>query len=172
MRFAGRRSQFSPPPGAFKRQLVPAVTTMLGSLAVLFPAIATVPAMPSLGLLVFLGWRLPRPTLWAPWAGLPLGLFDDLFSGQPIGTSMALWTVVLLWLDYADMRLIWRDFWQDWSIAAVIFAGVTLGGWALVQISGGSTPAILLLPPVLAGAMLYPVVARMCAALDRWRFAR
>ncbi len=172
MALVGRRNEFTAPPNAFERQLVPVVTVMLGSLAVLLPVIATVPVMPSFGLLMFLGWRLPRPGLWPPWAGLPLGLFDDLFSGQPLGSSMALWTIVLLWLDYADTRFVWRDYWQDWSLAAVAFAGVTVGGWALVQFTGGETPVILLLPPILIGAMLYPVAARICAALDRWRFAR
>jgi rod shape-determining protein MreD len=172
MVLVGRRTPFTEPPGAFERQLVPVVTVLLGSLAVLLPVITTVPVMPSLGLLMLLGWRLPRPGLWPAWAGLPLGLFDDLFSGQPIGSSMALWTMTLLWIDYADIRFVWRGYWQDWSLAAVAFAGVTIGNWALVQFSGGVTPVILLLPPILFGAMLYPVVARACAALDRWRFAR
>ncbi len=172
MALVGRRNQFSASSGRFERQIVPVVTIMLGSLAVLLPVIATVPVMPSPGLLILLGWRLPRPGLWPAWAGLPLGLFDDLFSGQPIGTAMALWTIVLLWLDYADMRFVWRGFLQDWGLAAALSAAVTAGGWVIVQFSGGATPAILLLPPVLAGAMLYPVVARLCAGLDQWRFAR
>jgi rod shape-determining protein MreD len=172
MALVGRRNQFSPPPGAFERQLVPVVTVMLGSLAVLLPVVSTVQAMPSLGMLMMMGWRLPRPGLWPAWAGLPLGFFDDLFSGQPLGTSMALWTITLLCIDYADIRLVWRDHWQDWCLAAVMMAGVAIGSWAIVQFTGGASPAILLLPPVLFGAMLYPSVARLCAALDRWRFAR
>lgn len=172
MALVGRRNQFTPPPGAFERQLVPVGTVMLGSLAVLLPVIVTVPVIPSLGLLMLLAWRLPRPGLWPAWAGLPLGLFDDLFSGQPLGSSMALWTMTLLWIDYADIRFVWRGYWQDWALAAVAFTAVTIGNWALVQFSGGATPVILLLLPILIGAMLYPVVARLCAALDRWRFAR
>lgn len=172
MAIVSRRTRFSPPPSEFERQLLPVVTVMLGSLTALVPVVATFPLMPSFGLLMLLAWRLPRPALWPAWAGLPLGLFDDLFSGQPLGSAMALWTAALLLIDYCDVRLIWRGFWQDWMVAAAAFTGVTLGSLVLVQITGGATPVALLLPPVLVGAMLYPAAARWCAALDRWRFAR
>ena len=48
---------------------------------------------------------------------LPLGLFDDLVSGQPLGSAMLLWTLCFLAIDVLEQRLVWRDFWQDWLIA-------------------------------------------------------
>ena len=132
------------PPSEIGGQLVPVVTVMLGSLTVLLPMIATFPLMPSMGLVMLLGWRLPRAGLWPAWTALPLGLFDDLFSGQPLGSAMALWTVTLLAIDYCDLRLLWRGHWQDWGLAALAIAGVTLGAWGLVQLTGGATPIILL----------------------------
>ena len=61
----------------------PWATIMLGSLAPVLPVIPAVPVLPPLGFLLLLGWRLVRPGLLPLWAGVPLGLFDDLFSGQP-----------------------------------------------------------------------------------------
>ena len=172
MTLVGRRTAFATPPGPFERQLVPVVSVILGTLAVLVPVVSTLPLLPPFGLVMLLGWRMPRSGLWPAWVGLPFGLFDDLFSGNPLGSAMAFWTIALLALDYADMRFIWRGHLQDWGLAAVAILVVTYGNWALVQFSGGATPAILLLPQVLIGAMLYPIAARLCAALDRWRFAQ
>lgn len=172
MPLLNRRSAFAPPPSLFEQQLVPVASVMLGSLLAVVPLIATAPVLPPFGLLMLLGWRVSRTALWPAWAALPLGLFDDLLSGQPIGSAMALWTVALLLLDYCDIRILWRGYWQDWGLSALIAAGVLLAQWALVQFSGGATPAILILPQIAIAAMLFPVIARFCATLDRWRIGR
>ena len=108
-----RRTSFTPPPTALERQLVPVVSTMIGSLTVLFPIVATEPLMPPFGLMIFLGWRLLRGDIWPLWMGLPLGLWDDLFSGQPLGTAMCGWTAIMLILDNLDRRTPFRDYRQD-----------------------------------------------------------
>ena len=99
-----RTNSFTPPPTALERQLVPVVSTMLGSMTVLFPVVATEPLLPPFGLMFFLGWRLLRGDIWPLWAGLFLGAFDDLFSGQPIGTAMCGWTIILLAIDALDRQ--------------------------------------------------------------------
>jgi hypothetical protein len=91
-----RRDRFAPPPTAFEQQLIPVVSVMLGSLAPLLPMIVTSPIVPPFGFMMLLGWRLLRNDLWPVWAALPLGAFDDLFSGAPIGTAMSLWTVTFI----------------------------------------------------------------------------
>lgn len=69
-----------------------AVASILaGSLVTLLPVVATVPFLPPFGLLMFLGWRLLRPGALPVWAAAPLGLFDDLVSGQPLGSAVLLW---------------------------------------------------------------------------------
>src|SRR3546814_17500225 len=79
--------------------------------------------MPPVGLLLLLSWRLLRPDLWRTWIGVPLGLFDDIASGQPIGSAMCLWTVKLIGIDAVEHPMVWRSYRQDWLIAtlAIIF---------------------------------------------------
>ena len=132
-----RRTQFTPPPTALEAQLVPVISTMAGSLAVLAPTIATEPLMPPFGLMVFLGWRLLRGNIWPLWMGLPLGLWDDLFSGQPIGTAMCGWTAIMLVLDNLDRRTPFRDHRQDWVLAGLLMGGYLLFALVIARITGG-----------------------------------
>jgi rod shape-determining protein MreD len=168
----GRRSPFAPPPGAFERQLVPVGSVLLASLAPLLPEIATNTLLPPLGLMVLLAWRLLRDDLWPVWIALPLGLFDDLFSGQPLGTAMALWTIAFLGIDLIDTRLVWRDHWQDWGIAGLIIAAELTLALGIAHLTGGAMPFVLLLPQIAVSILLFPLVARSCAALDRLRLLR
>jgi rod shape-determining protein MreD len=167
-----RRSSFTPPPTALERQAVPVVTTMIGSLLVLLPVIATEPLMPPFGLMVFLGWRLLRGDIWPLWIGLPLGLWDDLFSGQPIGTAMSGWTAIMLVLDALERRTPFRDHRQDWILAGFAITGYLFFALIIAHITGGGTTPLALVPQILLSALLYPLVARACAALDRWRSPR
>ena len=114
---APRPSKFAEPISARRRTTIAAATVMLASLATLVPFVAPLPLLPPCGLLMLLGWRLRSPDVLPVWGAAPLGLFDDLFSGQPFGSAMALWTLALISIDIIDNRLVWRDFWQDWLIA-------------------------------------------------------
>jgi len=167
-----RRTRFTPPPTALEAQLVPVISTMVGSLAVLAPNIASEPLLPPFGLMVFLGWRLLRGDIWPLWIGLPLGLWDDLFSGQPIGTAMSGWTAILLILDVLDRRAPFRDHRQDWILAAAMITGYLFFALAIAWLTGGATSPLALLPQILLSALLFPLIARGCAALDRWRSPR
>jgi rod shape-determining protein MreD len=167
-----RRTQFTPPPTALEAQLVPVISTMVGSMVVLAPNIATEPLLPPFGLMVFLGWRLLRGDIWPLWMGLPLGLWDDLFSGQPIGTAMCGWTAIMLALDYLDRRTPFRDHRQDWMLAGLAIAGYLLFALAIAWVTGGVTSPVTLIPQMLLSALLFPLIARVCAALDRWRSPR
>ena len=71
---------------------VPWASIMVASILPVFPIATALPVVPPLGLLMLLGWRLVRPGLLPVWAGLPLGLIDDLFSGQPFGFAMFVWS--------------------------------------------------------------------------------
>ena len=94
------------------------LSVMLGSLMTLVPVIAVVPFLPPFGLMVLLGWRMVRGDSMRVWMPVLLGFFDDMVSGQPLGSAMLLWTVCVLAIDVLDTRLVWRDFWQDWLIAS------------------------------------------------------
>lgn len=155
-----------------RARIVPIASVMAGSALVCLPLIADAPLMPSFGLLMLLGWRLLRPELWQTWVGLPLGLFDDAMSGQPLGCAMALWTATLLVLDMMDNRAIWRDYWLEWLVAAMAIAICQVGGWAVNVFVFGGGPVLALLPQLLITILCFPLAMRVCAALDRWRLIR
>ncbi|MFS0735470.1 rod shape-determining protein MreD [Sphingomonas sp. 1P06PA] len=150
-------------------RVVPIASTLAGSALGALPVIASAPALPPFGLLMMLAWRLLRPELWPAWAGLPLGLADDLLTGQPLGSGMALWTAVFLAVDRIDNRLPWRDYWLDWSIAAVALMVVMTGQLFAAGLALDMVPTML---PLIAMTILcFPFAARFAASLDRWRLA-
>lgn len=155
-----------------RARAVPVATTMLGSLLHALPVVASAPVLPPFGLLMLLGWRLLRPELWQAWVALPLGLFDDLAAGQPPGSAMTLWTCAFLLLDMLDDRLIWRDYWIEWLVAAVLILFAMLGEWAVAAFTVGARPIWPIVPLMLVTIFCFPLAVRVCAMLDRWRLRR
>nr|WP_317893034.1 rod shape-determining protein MreD [uncultured Sphingomonas sp.] len=143
------------------------VMVLIGSLITIVPIIATIPFLPPFGLLALLAWRLFRSNALPAWAAAPLGLFDDLVSGQPLGSAMLLWSLCLIALDVLDTRLVQRDFWQDWLIATAAVALCL----ALGRVFAGMLPAYvdgpLLIQTALSG-LLFPAITRLCA----WQYRR
>jgi rod shape-determining protein MreD len=159
-------------PYAWRVRSVPYVTIMLGSLLPVLLIADLMPLFPSLGFLMLLGWRMVRPGLLPLWAGAPLGAFDDLVSGQPFGSAVLLWSLAMIVIELIETRFPWRGFWQDWFTAGVI---AVFYWFAALLVSGASvTPELLIvaLPQALLSVMLYPIIARMVAGLDRFRLAR
>jgi len=165
------RSRIGRSPSSAQRQGVPIISTMMGSMTPVLPVIATAPVMPPWGLLVLVAWRMLHRNLWPVWMGLPLGMFDDIFSGQPLGSAMMLWTLALLGLDLLDRRMVWRDFRQEWGIASALIIGILLVQLLISYASGGATNPLLLVPQILVSILAFPLVARACAVLDDWRLA-
>jgi rod shape-determining protein MreD len=107
-----------------------------------------------------------RPGLFPVWAGLPLGAFDDLFSGQPFGSAILLWSLVAMLLDFVEVRFPWRGFWQNWLLAAAL----TLAYLAFsALIASGFAGIWLLGPQILLSVLLYPLLGRVVGAVDRLR---
>lgn len=157
-------------PSRFRLDGTPIITVMLGSVIVALPVIAQAPVMPPFGLLLLLSWRLLRPELWRAWIGLPLGLFDDMASGQPIGSAMFLWTMTLVMIDAIEHRMIWRSYRQDWLIASFALIFCIAGGLFFARITGGGSIRFqLVAPQMLWSILLFPFVVRQCARIDRWR---
>lgn len=150
-------------------RVVPVISTMLGSLTALLPLIVTFPAAPPLGFLMLLAWRLLRPELWPVWIGLPLGLVDDLFSGQPLGTAAGLWTLTLLLLDLLDSYVIWRDYWIDWLVAAIVMTIYMIAGYWFDGLRLSDVPLAVLWPQIVISIVCFPALVRLCVRLDRWR---
>lgn len=159
-----------PPTLTLRARATPILSVIAGSLVVpCFPLILQAPMLPPFGLMMLLAWRLLRPGLWPVWIPLPLGFFDDLASGQPIGSAMLVWTVLFLILDSSERTLVWRDYLQDWLVAAGSLAGALICAFLLALAAGGSGSILLIVPQILASVLLFPAVARLCARLDQWR---
>ena len=167
MRISGARAGFW-----HGRQAVPVASTLAASLAATLPLVAQAPLVPDFAFLVLLCWRLLRPEMWVAQVALPLGLFDDLVSGHPLGQSMALWTIAFLGCDLLDSRVGWRDYWMDWLFASVAILLYAAGCWAVAHLMGSRAPFDIMWPQILLSILSYPLVARLVVALDRWRLAR
>lgn len=156
----------------FRKRAVPILSVLFASmLPALLPVISTQPLVPPLGFMFFLGWRLMRPGFWPVWAGLPFGMFDDVFSGQPFGSAALIWSLVMLGMEFVDRYSIWRDHWQDWLIGAIAIILALLMGLWFVSLAYGSPGANVLIPQIILSVLLFPLVVRFCARLDGWRLA-
>ncbi len=162
------RGPFDPEPPSALMWLIPVGSVMAGSLLTLLPVIATIAFLPPFGLMMLIGWRLGRPDAMPIWAPLLLGLFDDLFSGQPFGSAMFLWSATAIGLDLLDQRLVSRDFWQDWLLAAGSISGCLIAARLVAAPISAHVDTVLLIQ-IIVSVMLYPVIARLCAWLDRKR---
>jgi rod shape-determining protein MreD len=166
----GRRINRAPDP--WRVRGVPYGSIMLASLLPVLLIADLMPLAPSFGFLLLLGWRMVRPGLLPLWAGAPLGAFDDLVSGQPFGSAILLWSLTMIALELVETRFPWRGFWQDWFTAGVMAVAYWL---AALLVSGATvTPEMLMvaLPQAVLSVLLYPIIARMVAGLDRFRLAR
>jgi rod shape-determining protein MreD len=158
-------SAFAPQTSPTGQWLIPVASVLVGSLITIIPFIATFPVLPPFGLMMLLAWRLLRADALRVWAPIPFGFFDDLVSGQPIGSAVMLWSMAFLAIDMLDQRLVARDFWQDWVLAAGAIAFSLIGG-RLIATGIEAHVDTLLLFQVIIAVLLYPFVARLVAWLD------
>lgn len=133
------------------------------------PIIASAPVLPPLAFMMFLSWRILRPGLLPIWAGLPLGLFDDLYSGQPLGSGVLLWSLALLAMEVIDERFLWRGFLQDWLAASALITGYILISAAIAGLAAGYPLPLTTGPQLLVSIALFPVMTKAVAWLDRVR---
>lgn len=164
-------SRFDREPSLLKMLAIPIASVVLASMVTTLPILTTQPILPPLGFLMFLSWRLMRPGLLPVWSGVPFGLMDDIFSGQPFGSAGLLWSLAMLAIEVIDSRAIWRDYLQDWLIASVLIAVVLLGGLWIAGLAHAAPGPAILLPQIILSILLYPLVVRICARLDSWRLA-
>jgi len=165
------KSRFDREQSMLRMLAMPIASVILASMVTTLPVFSAGPLLPPFGLLMFLSWRLMRPGLWPIWSGVPFGLMDDLFSGQPFGSAGLLWSLAMLIVEIIDSRAIWRDYLQDWLIAALLITAVLLGGLWIAGIAHAAPEPMVLFPQIILSILLYPLVVRICARLDRWRLA-
>lgn len=152
--------------------ITPWTVIILGSVLPVLPLVAGIPFVPPLGYMFLLAWRFIRPGVLPPWAGMPLGAIDDLYSGQPFGSAILFWSLTLLAIDVFEARIPWRSYLYDWLVAALLIlayllARVVLGGTGDLL---GVAP--LIAPQFLLALLLYPIIGRFVALFDRLRLLR
>lgn len=151
---------------------VPWLSIMLASLTPFLPVISPAPVLPPLAFLMLIAWRFLRPGVLPLWAGLPLGLFDDLYSGQPLGSGILLFSLALMIIEAIDNRIPWRTFWFDWMAAAVLCTAY-LAAAALVSGTQITTVQLtVIVPQLLLSIAPFPLIALLVAQLDRLRLSR
>ena len=159
---------FEPTVAGGRARAIPWLTVMAGSLITIIPVVATIPILPPFGFVMLLAWRLLARFAFRPWAAAPLGLFDDLVSGQPLGSAVLLWSLAFVAIDMIEQRLALRDYWQDWLIASGAIACCVLGGRFLAVRVGTHVDTVLLAQIVIT-MMVFPLAARIVAMIERKR---
>ena len=152
--------------------LVPAMTVIAASFLAALPIVSTSGWYPDFGYLVLIAWRLLRADPWPAWWAAPLGLANDLFTGYPLGFSVALWAATMLALDLIDRRTMWRDYWIEWVLAAVLLAIDEWLQWRVAAIVGGAPTLTQIIPPIIISICLFPVVAWIISRIDAWRLGQ
>ena len=151
---------------------IPALTVVLGSLLAALPIISTSGWWPDFGFLTLIAWRLLRADAWPAWWAAPLGFIHDLLMGNPVGLSVALWTAVMLALDLVDRRTMWRDYWIEWALAALLLLAAETAEWWAAGLVGAGFAYRAIVPPLLISVFAFPVAAWFVSRLDAWRLGR
>jgi rod shape-determining protein MreD len=151
---------------------VPAATVVAASLLAALPIVSTSGWYPDFGYMVLISWRLLRADPWPAWWAAPLGLVNDLFTGYPIGLSIALWSATMMALDLIDRRTMWRDYWIEWALAAVLLAIDEWLQWWLAAVADAAIPFSRMLPPMIISICVFPLSAWLVSRIDTWRLGR
>jgi rod shape-determining protein MreD len=78
----------------------------------------------------------------------------------------------MLALDLVDRRTMWRDYWIEWGLAAVLLAADEWLQWRVSALAGARVPFWAVVPPLIISICVFPVSAWIVSRLDRWRLGR
>jgi rod shape-determining protein MreD len=151
---------------------VPAASVVVCSMLAMLPIVSESGWFPDFGFLALISWRLLRADAFPAWWAAPLGLVNDLFTGLPIGFSVALWSATMLALDLIDRRTMWRDYWIEWLLAAGLLALGVFFQWRVAGAVGGAPDLVRAVPVILVSVFVFPLAAWAVSRVDRWRFGR
>ena len=156
-------------PSPVLARATPWLSVMLASLLPAMPVIASAPVLPPFGLMLLVAWCQIRPGLLPVWAGLPLGAFDDVFSGQPLGSAILLWSLAMIVLEIIEARIPWRNYLLEWLTAAVLICAGLAAMLVIANAAGGGAALLVIAPQAATAVLLFPLVGRLAGALDRFR---
>lgn len=151
---------------------IPAGSVVAASALALLPIVTEVGWVPDFGLLLLLAWRLLRADAIPSWWAAPLGLANDLLTGSPVGLSMVIWAAAILALDLLDRRTMWRDYWIEWGLAALLLLANELIRWRVDAAMGAPHQLAVIWPPLIIAILVFPLMAWAASRIDRWRLGR
>ena len=172
------RAALSSREGSFNRGAVTGAAYIPAASVILASALATLPIVsvsgwwPNAGFLMLIAWRLLRADPWPAWWAAPMGFVNDLLTGAPIGLSVALWSAVMLAMEWVDHRTQWRDYWVEWAIATVLIAVDRWADWQVAALAGAPVPFLHVLPAIVISILAFPLAALIVSRTDRWRTGR
>lgn len=148
--------------------VVPALTVVgIILFCVVVPLVTTQAVLPDLGLALLIAWRIYRPDMLAPWAGLPLGIIADILTGQPVGISATVWPAILLALALIEPRFPMRDMRMDWLISAAMIALAKIFDWQLFALAHFTLPFAPVVLNIISTILFFPLTARLAAWMER-----
>lgn len=148
---------------------MPAASVLLATYLSALPILPGNGWFPDFGFLTLISWRLLRADPWPVWSTALLGLFNDAVTGSPIGLSVSVWTLSILALDFADRRTMFRDYWIEWALAAVLILLNESAQWQVAAWMGAELPYSSIVPPLLLSVAAFPLFAWSVSRIDRWR---
>jgi rod shape-determining protein MreD len=78
----------------------------------------------------------------------------------------------MLVLDLIDRRTMWRDYWIEWVLAAVLLTIDEWLQWRLAAVAGARVPFTKMLPALAISICVFPLSAWIVSRIDRWRLGR
>jgi rod shape-determining protein MreD len=152
--------------------LLPAASVVVASLLAALPIVSTSGWYPDFGFLALIAWRLLRADPWPGWWAAPLGFINDLSTGYPIGFSVALWSGTILALDLIDRRTMWRDYWIEWMLAALLITIDQGLQWRVAEAMDAAPAFTKMVPGLVISICVFPLVAWIVSRIDAWRLGR
>ena len=153
-------------------EYVPAASVVVAILFCALPIIVENGWFPDFGFLMLIAWRLRRADVWPAWWAALLGLLNDLLTGAPVGLSVAVWTGAMLLTEIAERRILWKDYWIEWALAAVLITLNETAQWQVAGWMGAKVPYAAVIPALFISVVAFPIFAWTVGWIDGWRLRR
>ena len=78
----------------------------------------------------------------------------------------------MLALDLIDRRTMWRDYWTEWALAALLIAISEWLQWRVAALVGARIEFSKMVPAIIVSICVFPLTAWLVSRLDAWRLGR
>jgi len=102
-----------------------------------------------------------------PWVAFGVGALADLLFGQPLGVNATLFAAAASIMRLLDRRVGRHGHSFDWAVATVVMLGVMACTGPLMALAGRPVPMAPMLWQAPASLMVWPLVVRLAAAIQR-----